>query len=145
MDEASAKLNPRPMFNRKSMAAAALALFILSPGPMGAQTSVSGGFYRIISGSYSECCGLSGKDTIYTLPNQSQSFVRLQIDPQNNTATMSLVGEDHQTVFTTVPCPADGALDFSFPYGFAIANSVVFHVDPGPPPYGKYWNYTASN
>jgi len=38
-----------------------------------------------------------------------------------------------------------GAIEFSFNYGFALANSVVFHADPGPPPYNEYLYYTASN
>ena len=52
---------------------------------------------------------------------------------------------DMQTVFSVVPCPPGDAINFSFDYGFVLSNSIVFHVDPGPPPYQTYWNYTVSN
>ena len=58
---------------------------------------------------------------------------------------MVFLAADQQTVFKTVPCLIGGAIDFNFDYGFLIGSSIVFHVDPGPPPYQKFWNYTVSN
>jgi hypothetical protein len=58
---------------------------------------------------------------------------------------MTFLGEDSQTVFSVVPCPSGEPINFNFDYGFVFSNTIVFHVDPGPPPYHVYWNYTVSN
>jgi len=58
---------------------------------------------------------------------------------------MSFLAEDARTVFSTTPCPLAGPIKFSFNYGIVFSNQTVFHVDPGPPPYQIYWNYTVSN
>jgi hypothetical protein len=100
--------------------------------------------YRIISGSYIECCGIGG-DFQSALPNQSQAFVRLTIDQQTDLATMVFLGEDSQTTFSVVPCPPNNPISFSLDYGFLFSDTIVFHIDPGPPPYAVYWNYTVSN
>src|SRR5437762_25312 len=110
-----------------------------------AQSSPRTGLYRILSGEYHECCGIAGNDTVYSLPNPSQSFLKLILDTQRGTASMVFLAADQQTVFKTVPCLIGGAIDFNFDYGFLIGSSIVFHVDPGPPPYQKFWNYTVSN
>ena len=52
---------------------------------------------------------------------------------------------DSQTLFSVVPCPRGDPINFRLDYGFFHSDSLVFHVDPGPPPYGIYWNYTVSN
>ena len=101
-------------------------------------------WYQIVSGSYVECCGIAGENR-QSLPNASQRFVRLTLDSQRNTAAMAFLGEDMQTVFSVVPCPPGDPINFSFNYGLVFSNSIVFHVDPGPPPYRTYWNYTVSN
>jgi len=102
------------------------------------------GLYRITSGSYLECCGIGG-DFRQSLPSKTQAFVRLTADPRSRLATMTFLGEDSRTVFSVVPCPPGDPINFSFDFGFIGPDSVLFHVDPGPPPYGIYWNYTASN
>jgi hypothetical protein len=103
------------------------------------------GLYRILSGTYSECCGFVGTDTVYTLPDSEQAFMRLIVDSQNRIATMVVLGEDRQTQFSRVPCSAGGAINFYFPYGFSLGDSFLFQVDPGPPPYQMSYYYTASN
>src|SRR5690349_5563414 len=126
----------------------AVALLIRSATPLVstfAQSPPESGLYLIKSGSYIECCGLSGIDKGYPLPNETQSYVKLMQDAQSSTTTMTFLSADQRTVFTTVPCPPDGSIDFNFPYGFGYGDTLIFHVDPGPPPYAKYWNYTASN
>jgi len=55
------------------------------------------------------------------------------------------VGKDLKTTFSVVPCPIGNPIQFSFDYGFIFSNSIVFQVDPGPPPYGIYWDYSVSN
>jgi hypothetical protein len=100
-----------------------------------------GGLYQINSGKYSACCGFAG-DLGYDLPAQPQSFVRLEVDAARNTAAMTFLADDAQTVFTVFPCPPDNPIPFSFSHGLVFSNRIVFHVDPGPQ---SYWNYTVSN
>src|SRR5262245_15841336 len=106
-----------------------------------AQSGFESGLYRITSGTYTECCGIAGP-LRYTLPNASQSFVRLTIDSRDF-ATMSFLGQDARTVFSRMTCPPAPQIDFSFNYGFLFSDVIFFHVDPGP--YGLYWNYAVSN
>jgi len=110
-----------------------------------AQCTPVSGLYQIIGGSYSECCGIAGNGFVVTLPNQNQSFVRLNIDAQNNLASMTFLANDARTVFSTIPCLPSGDIDFNFQFGFVSGDELLFHVDPGPPPYGEYWSYAASN
>ena len=96
------------------------------------------GLYEINAGTFTACCGFAG-DLGYLLPAEEQSFLRLEIDAQNNTATMTFLGYDAQTIFSVVPCPFGAAIPFSFSHGLVLSNRVIFHVDPGP---RSYWNYT---
>jgi hypothetical protein len=108
------------------------------------QTGTASGLYQIISGSYSECCRIGGT-LRSSLPNERQSFVRLTIDPQRDLATMVFLGADSQTIFSIAPCPPANPINFSFDCGFLFSDTIIFHVDPGPPPYAVYWNYAVSN
>lgn len=102
------------------------------------------GLFEIISGSYTECCGLAGARHS-ALPNATQRFVRLTVDSQSNFASMAFLAPDGQTVFSRMPCGLSQPLSFSFDFGFIISNSIFFHVDPGPPPNHTYWIYSVSN
>ena len=119
--------------------------FVQGIGSSPAQSLPVSGLYQIISGNYGVCCGITGNPIVVSLPNQSQSFVRLTVDPQSSTATMTFLADDRRTVFSTVPCPPSGAIDFNFDFGFALTNGFLFLVDPGPPPYQESWHYTATN
>ena len=124
-------------------------LAILAPALCGfmasAQTVPQTGLYQILSGTYTECCGIIGTGTIYPLPDSNQAYVSFTVDSQTSLAMMTFLGADRQTVFSRVPCAAAGSINFDFSYGFASSSGVFFHVDPGPPPYEMYWVYTASN
>jgi hypothetical protein len=109
----------------------------------GAQSSVTSGLYEIVSGTYTECCGIAG-EMRSPAPNERQSFVRLSVDTQTDLATMTFLGRDLQTVFSVVPCPIGDPVQFLFSYGFVYSNSIIFLADPGPPPYGIYWHYSVS-
>src|SRR5947209_6866228 len=122
---------------RNAVVVAAGALTILSITRVQAQTG-TGGLYRITSGHYSQCCGVGGVPTGYDLPHPQQSYVRFTIVPQTGLASLSFLADDGQTVFSTVPCPSAGVIDFRLDYGFPYQGHTFFHVDPGPPPYGKY-------
>src|SRR3982750_1798880 len=112
---------------------------------LSAQNGSVSGLYEITSGNYSECCGFGGNDFGFDLPDPSQKFVRFTVDAQANTASMSFLAEDARTVSSTAPCPPAAPIKFSFNYGLVFSNHTIFHVDPGPPPYQIYWNYTVSN
>jgi len=100
------------------------------------------GYYEILSGDYSECCGIAG-EVRTLLPNATQRFVRLQVDPNGTTASMTFLGQDLRTVFSTFSCALGGNINFSFDHGFVFTNTLMFQVDPGPN--GLYWNYTVTN
>jgi len=122
-----------------------LAIAVLFLQSAGAQSGPTSGLYQIISGSYVERSGSLG-DSFSSLPNASQRFVRLLIDPdpQSHLVTMTFLGEDVQTVFSAIPCPPGGPISFSF-WGSAYTDPMTFHVDPSPPPDEKAWSYTVSN
>ena len=110
----------------------------------GVQDVPATGLYEIVSGTYDTCCGIGGH--IRTpLPSQSQSFVYLAVNSQQGLARTTFLGKDAATVFSIDPCLSGSPTWFDFNYGFIVSNSIVFHVDPGPPPYSVYWNYTVSN
>jgi hypothetical protein len=119
------------------------ALF-LSVHPVVGKSGFTSGLYQITSGSFSECCGIAG-DFRYSLPKESQRFVRLAVDPQGHFATMTFLGNDQQTVFSAVACPSGDPIPFRFNYGFVFSNHLEFRVDPGPPPNCEYWSYTVTN
>jgi hypothetical protein len=100
------------------------------------------GIYEIQSGIYTQCCGLSGESRD-PLPDQNQRFVRLQVDSQARSASLTFFGPDLRTVFGEFSCALGGPIDFSFDHGFVFENSLEFRVDPGPN--GLYWGYTVSN
>jgi len=103
------------------------------------------GLYEITGGRYSECCGIAGNDFGFDLPDERQKFARFTLDPQGHVATLTFLAEDARTVFSTVPCPPSGGIQFSFDHGLIFPDRTIFHVDPGPPPYQLSWNYTVSN
>jgi hypothetical protein len=111
---------------------------------LAAQNGPAPGLYQIISGSYVECCGIAGQIP-YQLPYSRQSFVRMDVDPQSHLVTMTFLGDDMQTPFSIEPCPAGNPVPFQFDFGSNSGGRTVFLVDPGPPPYEIYWNYTAEN
>ena len=118
---------------------------ILSSRVVTAQSRPTSGLYEIVSGQYTECCGIAGNDLGFNLPDPSQKYVRFIVNPQGNTATMTFLTDDARTVSSRMPCPSSPAVTFNFNYGLVFSNETFFHVDPGPPPYQMYWNYTVSN
>ena len=132
------------MIKNRIICLAIISTFVLSMRFGSAQSWPVSGLYRITSGSYIECCGFIGSDVVTALPNENQGFVKLTVDPQRN-VSMTFLAEDMQTVFSIIPCPGPAAVNFSFSYGLVFSNAIIFHVDPGPPPYSTYWNYTVTN
>jgi hypothetical protein len=107
-----------------------------------AQNTAISGLYQIVSGTFSACCGIGG-DFRSSLPNPQQSFIRLTLNAQGSDPTMTILGEDMQTVFRVFSCPPGPRIPFSFSHGNAFSNWIAFHVDPGP--MALWWNYSVSN
>ena len=107
------------MFTNRIIWLAITLAFTLSVPSAGAQSGAGSGLYRIVSGSYNECCGIAG-DLRSSLPNESQGFVRLTVDTQTEFATMTFLGKDLQTFFRVVRCPDGDPLNFSVDYGFSF-------------------------
>jgi len=103
---------------------------------------VPSGLYEIVSGTYTECCGVASD---FSLPNERQRFVSLAVDPQWNSATMTFIGQDAQTVFSILPCPAGSAVPFRLNFGSIVSNSITFHADPAPLPDAMFWVYWITN
>jgi hypothetical protein len=100
-------------------------------------------WFQITSGTYRECCGFGGA-RVSALPNDRQSFIKLSLD-SSGAAGMSILGADRQTIYQIIPCPDGDPIPFQFEQGLVFSDRWIFHVDPGPPPYQVYWNYTVSN
>ena len=118
-----------------------LALCILS---VDVQSQPATGLYQIVSGTYTTCCGIGGP-LKSALPTIDQAFFRLSIDPQSNLPRMTFLDQQLQTNFSVTVCPPNGPINFDFGYGLILSDSVLFHVDPGPPPFHLFWSYTVSN
>jgi len=110
-------------------------------GLWGAQAQETGQWFQITSGKYIECCGLAGARVV-SLPNERQSFIKL--DTSGIPAVMTFFGADRQTVAGVTPCPAGDLIPFHFDGGLVFPDSILFHVDPGPPPSMTY-SYVVSN
>jgi hypothetical protein len=131
------------MLKNRIILLAITCVFVLAIHSAGAQSRPASGLYEIVSGNYIECCGIAGENR-QSLPNGSQRFVSLAVDPQGNTATLTFLGDDSQTVFSVVPCPPGDPINFRFDGGVFL-DRIFFHVDPGPAPYHEYWNYMVTN
>lgn len=143
-------LNPNGNMNRLFPILAAFCLFALGRTSVVASATSSeppppadlSGYYEIQSGAYTQCCGLAG-ESHDPLPNENQRFVRLQVDSQARSASLTFLGPDLRTVFSQFSCALGGPINFSFDHGFVFTNVLEFRVDPGPN--GLYWSYTVSN
>ena len=92
------------------------------------------GLYRITSGSYSQCCGLAGT-LAFALPDVDQAYIVLSVAPGGALASMTLVGEDQQTVLKAFAMPPRQEFAFSFSGGVISTNSIHFSaLTPAPLP-----------
>src|SRR5262245_15498116 len=81
------------------------------------------GLYQIVSGSYSECCGIAG-ELGYPLPNERQAFANLKIDSETTLARMTFLANNQQTIFTVFPCPPTPPFSFDFENGVVSSNEI---------------------
>ena len=111
-------------------------------GSADAQSGFTNGLYQIVSGRYTECCGIAGPFR-YVLPNENQRFVELAVDEQRNVARMRFLADDRQTVFHTIQNPPGSGFTFSFSNGMVFPEHVRFEMPFLPT--GASYSYTVSN
>lgn len=110
-----------------------------------AQSSATGGVYRIVGGRYTECCGIAGPFP-YNLPNTHQAFVELTLDAQQGPARMRILGDDGQTVFHTIQSAPGSGFEFDFRNGMVLQDYIVFgSLPPMPGPILGQMSYVVSN
>src|SRR5712692_3473425 len=110
-----------------------------------AQGGPTGGLYQIVSGRYTACCGIAGP-FIYPLPDSSQAFIQLTIDPQSHLAQMTILGHDAHTVFRIPPIGFSSGFAYSFSNGIVFPDRIEFRgpfLPPGPDQ--PSFSYTLSN
>jgi hypothetical protein len=105
---------------------------------------LASGVYEIISGRYTECCGIGGA-FIYTLPYSSQGFVELTIDSQNQRAQMTILGQDRHTVFRIPQVGPRSGFTYSLSNGVVYSDRIEFGEFPAPTVGQPLLRYTVSN
>src|SRR6266496_3912059 len=122
-----------------------LAALPLSPRSARAQEAPVSGLYQIISGRFTECCGIAGL-FIHTLPEDSEGFVKLIVDSQRGVAHLTFLNQVEQTVFRIPPISSRSEITFSFGNGMVFSDHIQFEQSfPPPLPDGPSWSYTVSN
>src|SRR5260370_30643057 len=124
---------------------AVISALVLSVRLAPAQGGATKGLYQIVSGRYTACCGIAGP-FIYPLPDSSQAFVQLIIDPQSNLAQMTFLGQDAHTVFRVPTIGHGSEFNFSFSNGIVFPDRIEFRgpfLPPGPDQ--PSFSYTLSN
>ena len=130
--------------NRINWLAVSSAL-VLSVRLAPAQGGPTNGLYQIVSGRYTECCGIAGP-FIYPLPDSSQAFIQLTIDPQSHLAQMTILGQDAHTVFRIPPIGFSSGFAYSFSNGIVFPDRIEFRGPILPPgPDQPSFSYTLSN
>src|SRR5260370_16699499 len=124
---------------------AVISALVLSVRLAPAQGGATKGLYQIVSGRYTACCGIAGP-FIYPLPDSSQAFVQLIIDPQSNLAQMTFLGQDAHTVFRVPTIGHGSEFNFSFSNGIVFPDRIEFRGPSTPPgPDQPSFSYTLSN
>jgi len=108
--------------------------------PAWAQAEPVTQLFQISSGIYKECCGFAGEVT-YALPTPSQSYLQLIFSAPSGPATLTVLGDDQQTIHSIFPCPPGPLIPFEFQGGVVFPDRIIFHIDP----FRVAWNYTVSN
>jgi len=118
---------------------ALVSAILFATGSAHAQNGPASGVYQIISGRLWVDGGFV--QTSRDLPDDTQSFVELTIDSQNQLAQMKILGKDMRTVFRVPPVePCCDEFTFSFSDGTISPDYIQFGA-PFPFPF----SYTVSN
>ena len=132
------------MTKHKTVGLAVLSAAVLQLASPRADEVPASGLYQIISGTYSECCGIGGPFT-HSLPEANQNYVQLTVDSQENHAQMAFLGENLHTLFSTSPGEPGGGFTFLFATGTLFSDHIQFQPEIQIPEDGRSWSYTASN
>jgi hypothetical protein len=132
------------MTKHKTVGLTVLSLAVFWQASPRAQEVPVSGLYQIISGRYSECCGIGGP-FIYSLPDTNQYYVQLTVDSQENHAQMAFLGEDLHTVFRTAPGGPGTGFTFLFTTGVVFSDHIQFEPEIQVPEDPQTWSYTASS
>lgn len=98
------------------------------------------GLYRITGGGFRICCGLLGSIDS-PLPDAEQQFIALSIPP-GGPASMTILGEDEQTIFTLPGGGLRPDFHYSFSGGTVLPHSIEFNSPtPSPNPYAPTYSY----
>ena len=132
------------MTKHKTFGLAVLSLAVLPLASSRAAEVPASGLYHIISGTYTECCGIAGQ-LIHSLPEANQSYVQLTVDSQTNQVQMAFLGEDLHTVFSTNPGGPETGFTFLFNTGTVLSDHIQFQPEIQVPENQQSWSYTASS
>jgi hypothetical protein len=130
------------MTKHKTVGLTALSLTVFWLASPRAQDVPVSGLYQIISGRYTECCGIAGP-FIYSLPDTNQSYVQLTVE--ENHAQMAFLGEDLHTVLSTAPGGPGTGFTFLFTTGVVFPDHIQFEAGIQVPEDPQTWSYTASS
>lgn len=97
--------------------------------------------YVILNGTYAECCGFSGVPLKRPLPFEEQSYVQLALDQGSGLTTLSILGQDARTVFSTTPCLPAGVVTLEFGGGIPQRDSLSFVGSTDPASGARTWNF----
>ena len=132
------------MMKHKTVRLAVLSAAVLQLASPRADEVPASGLYQIISGTYSECCGIGGPFT-HSLPEANQNYVQLTVDSQENHAQMAFLGENLHTLFSTSPGGPGTGFTFLFTTGTVLADHILFQPEIQVPENQQSWSYTASS
>jgi hypothetical protein len=132
------------MTKHKTVGLTVLSVTVLWLVSSRAQEVPISGLYQIISGTYTECCGIAGP-FIHTLPETNQTYVQLTVNSQEHNAQMAILGEDLHTVFSTSPGGPGAGFTFLFNTGMVFSDYIQFQPEIQVPENQQSWSYTASS
>ncbi len=109
-----------------------LAALMLALQPARAQSWPTGGRYQIVSGQRISCCGFGGP-LVERLPNAANAFIELTVDPQNQVAQLSILGQDGHTVLRIPPVASRSEFAYVLTNGTLLPDRIQFGASTLPP------------
>jgi hypothetical protein len=121
-------------------------LFVLMMAAARAQTiPPTPGLYRIVSGTYSECCGLIAVPVDYPLPRTNLGYLELAVDGQGTSVSLAFLADDLHTVFKAPQVNPDSGFTFYFTNGVVYGDHLQFGAEISIPENPTPFYYTVSN
>src|SRR5262245_27381530 len=133
------------MLNRIVISSLISAVSVVAVLSARAQSGPTNELYQIISGRYTECCGIGGY-VHYALPTADQAFIALTVDSQRKLAEMKFLGQDMRTLFRIPEDPPRSGFTFLFTDGMVFPDRIEFGQARQPSdPDQLYFRYLVSN